>query len=269
MKTEAVKELADTALKELHASLAAGKSERLERLLDFFSKFHDYSWGNCMLIATQFPDATYVAGFRKWLALGRHVRKGETGIGIIAPMAFRKEDAEGDSRELRGFRAVHVFDVSQTEGDELPTHATIQGEPAEMLGRLEAVVQGSGIKLAYEPIPSGAQGVSRLGEIVIASGLDEPERFAVLVHELAHERLHDLQRRKETTKTVRETEAEAVAYVVCRAVGLDPSTRSADYIQLYDGTAETLAGSLEAIQKTARQIIGELMATDSAAVATA
>ncbi len=186
MKTEAAKELADTALKELHASLAAGKSERLMRLLDFFGRFHDYSWGNCLMIATQFPEATYVAGFRTWLKLGRHVRKGETGIAIIAPMAYRKEDAEGDSRELRGFRAVHVFDVSQTEGEEVPTHATIQGDPGELLGRLETVVRGSGIRLAYEPIPSGAQGVSRLGEIVIATNLPEAERFAVLVHELAH-----------------------------------------------------------------------------------
>ena len=104
----------------------------------------------------------------------------------------------------------------------------------------------------------GAEGASLKGEIFIAEGLLPAERFAVLAHELAHEWMHGEEHRQQTTKTVRETEAEAVAYVVCRAFGFDCSTRSSDYIQLYQGNETTLAESLQRIQKTATRIIQSL-----------
>jgi antirestriction protein ArdC len=263
MKREEAKQLAETALKDLQQALQSGQSDSLRKVLDVMSRFHQYSWNNCLLIAFQRPEATYVAGFRKWLELRRHVRKGEKGIGILAPLAYRRQadsdDGEdGTTRGIRGFKVVHVFDVSQTVGEDLPELARITGDPGEMLERMENVIRTGGIVLKYEPLPLGTKGVSRKGEIAIAEGLDEAERFAVLVHELAHERLHDDERRKETTKTVRETEAEAVAYVVCRTFGLDCSTRSSDYIQLYRGTAETLTDSLQVIQSTASRMIEEL-----------
>lgn len=269
MNKEDAKKLTDQAFGELEDALKAGHSDRLKRYLDVMGRFHKYSFGNCLLILIQMPDATHVAGFRRWLELGRHVRKGESGIGIIAPLVYRKrdessqEDSEGAA--LRGFKVVHVFDISQTDGDDLPELGGIAGEPGELLIGLATLIRESGIGLKYEELPPGTKGVSFKGEIAVAVELPAAERFAVLSHELAHEWLHDAVQRKELSKTVRETEAEAVSYVVCRAFGLDCSTRSADYIQMYQGTAQTLTESLDRIQKTAMRIIESLNAPRNAA----
>jgi antirestriction protein ArdC len=227
------------------------------------ARFHDYSWHNCMLIAFQMPDASFVAGFHRWLELGRCVRKGEKGIGILAPLAYRQNrepDAPKDEPEkvIRGFKVVHVFDVSQTEGENLPQLAGIHGDPGEWLPRLEDLIRASGITLTDEVLPMGTQGASLKGKIYIAEGLVSAERFAVLAHELAHEWMHGDDYRQQTARTVRETEAEAVAYVVCRAFGFECSTRSSDYIQLHQGSEATLAESLQRIQKTATRIIQSL-----------
>lgn len=266
MKEDRAKKLADDALADLQAQLEAGHSEALLKFIECVSRFHQYSWRNCMLIALQNPDATRVAGFRKWLELKRYVRKGEKGIAILAPMTYRKkvEDDNGGEKTVagvRGFRVVHVFDVSQTEGEDLPELARISGDPGELLEGLQSLVRDSGIDLRYEVLPLGTKGLSQKGAIVVAEGLGDAEHFAVLTHELAHEWLHGDERRKETTKTVRETEAEAVAFAVCRAFGLDCSTRSSDYIQLYQGDTEVLAQSLSFIQQTVARIIGALAST--------
>lgn len=265
MKEDRAKKLAEQALADLQAELDAGVSDTLLKFIDCLSRFHQYSWLNCMLIATQRPEATRVAGFRKWLELRRHVRKGEKGIAILAPLTYRRKVEDDNGTEttvaaVRGFKVVHVFDVSQTEGDELPEFARVSGTPGNLLGRLEALVRSEGIALRYETLPLGTKGLSQKGAIVVAEGLDEAESFAVLAHELSHEFMHDTDRRKETTKTIRETEAEAVAYAVCRAFDLDCSTRSSDYIQLYQGDSEVLAESLTVIQKTAARIIHSLSA---------
>lgn len=261
MKREDAKQLADQALTELQQSLQAGRSETLKRFLDCMSRFHDYSWHNCMLIAFQMPEASHVAGFHRWRELGRHVRKGEKGIGILAPLAYRKEsDEEVNTTEtiIRGFKVVHVFDVSQTEGEELPQFAGIHGDPGELLPRLEGLIRRSNITLTDKTLPLGVQGASLNGNIYIAEHLAPTERFAVLSHELAHEWMHHDEEHRQMPKTVCETEAEAVAYVVCHALGFDCSTRSSDYIQLYRGTEATLAESLHRIQKTATRILQSL-----------
>lgn len=263
MKRDEAKQLADNGIEDLRRSLEAGHSEALERYLTVMSKFHSYSWNNCILIGVQMPEASHVAGFHRWLQLGRRVRKGEKGIGIMAPLARRKQaeatDSEADDKTMIfGFKVVHVFDISQTDGDDLPEFAGINGEPGEMLSRLESLIRTAGITLIDESLPLGVHGVSRQGEIVISSALDDAERFAVLVHEWAHERMHDTHRRKFTSKTVRETEAEAVSFVVCHALGLDCTTRSSDYIHLYRGTTETLAESLQLIKQTAAELIHSL-----------
>jgi len=238
-------------------------------------RFHNYSFGNCMLIARQMPQATYVAGFRRWLELGRYVRKGEKGIGILAPLVYRKrqeaEQPPGDNAEpvVRSFKVVHVFDVSQTEGEELPDLARVNGDPGELLPELEALIRSSGIALKEEELPSGTHGVSRKGEIALTVGLAPAERFAVMAHELAHEWMHERGLEQKHSKTVRETEAEAVAYVVCSSLGLECSTRSSDYIQLYDGDQDTLAQSLDRIQQTATRMIAGLTPTKKREQATA
>ncbi len=259
--------LAADALSDLEKDLIAGKSITLVKYLAAMGRFHHYSFNNVMLIYLQRPDATHVAGFNAWKKLGRHVVKGEKGIGIIAPMVYGKkndeaissEDKDDDKERRIRFKAVRVFDVSQTDGDPLPEFAAIVGEPGEHLARLRDLVAQWNIRLEYDDIPGGAEGVSRGGAITVLRGLDPAKDFSVLVHEFAHELLHKSDRRAETTKTQRETEAEAVAFVVCRGIGLDTGTHTSDYIQLYQGDAKTLSTSLDLIQKTAAEILGELL----------
>jgi len=266
-KAKQAKKLADQALDSLTAALEQGRSETLTTYLAAMARFHRYSFGNVMLIASQKPDATHVAGFRTWLQLDRHVRKGEKGIVIIAPMVLKKRDGEssgdasdGDSGEnFIRFRAVHVFDISQTDGEPLPEHASVTGDPAGHTDRLKALIARQGIALDYSDELGSADGSSYGGRIAIRTGLSQAEEFATLAHELAHEVLHRDAERGKLQKTVRETEAEAVAFVVCQAVGLETNTASSDYIQLYAGDKDTLAASLDRIQHTASTIITAIL----------
>ena len=266
MNREEVKELVDQGIRELNAALAAGKSDRLQKYLDVMARFPRYSFNNCILVALQFPNASIVQGFRAWKKLGRTVKKGEKGVGIIAPMIGRKKDDGGNAepsneKSIFGFKVVHVFDVSQTEGDELPEFAGVTGDPGDNIEAVEALIRSRRIELVYEAIPGGAEGLSKKGTIVVAPDLEPAARLGVLVHELSHEILHQpSERRSETTKTIRETEAEAVAHVVCQALGLETLEHSADYIQLYNGDAEVLAKSMDHIQKTAAKILEGIQA---------
>ncbi len=265
MKAEQAKKLTDKALEELATALDQGKSESLMAYLATVARFHRYSFGNIMLIMAQNPNATRVAGFRTWKKLGRYVIKGQKGIVIIAPMLLSKND-EGTSRhsddeKILRFRAAYVFDVSQTDGDPLPEPTAVGGNPNGHTDRLKEFVQISSIKLEYatdaetQVALGTAEGASFGGRILLREGLSPAEEFATLTHELAHELLHGKEDRKTLPRTVRETEAEAVAFVVCQSIGLDASTAASDYIQLYAGDKKTLAGSLDRIQKTATAII--------------
>ena len=132
MNTEQAKQLSEAALDRLMAALEQGQSAALKQYLAVMSRFRKYSWTNCLLIYSQFPAATFVGGFHFWLKLGRHVRKGEKGIAILAPMVGRKrssddeELAENERTRVYGFKSCHVFDVSQTEGE--PTGRVRDGE---------------------------------------------------------------------------------------------------------------------------------------------
>ena len=263
MKAEHAKKIADQALSDLAEALTQGKSESLTRYLSMLAKFHKYSFGNVMLILSQMPDATHVAGFHTWRQMGRFVKKGEKGIVIIAPMTIRKEsddakDGEQPESILR-FRGVYVFDVSQTDGEPLPEPARVSGDPSGFTARVKTIIAERGITLDHTDVPSDALGVSRGGRISIRPDLEPAIEFSVLVHELAHELLHRGDDRP-ASKTVRETEAEAVAFVVSQAIGLETGTAASDYIQLFDGKAETLAHSLDRIQKTAADIIAAIHA---------
>ncbi len=212
-------------------------------------------------------SATHVAGLYAWNQLGRRVKKGEKGIQILAPMigTKRKKDAEAEQDitkqnvpVLVGFRAVYVFDILQTEGKELPEHASVKGEVGENRDRLIDFIATQGIELEFNERIAPAMGMSYGGKIVLLPGQSKAEEFSTLVHELAHEMLHKADRRTTTTKVVRETEAEAIAFVVGKAVGLQTGTASADYIQLYHGNASLLAESLEVIQKASAVILAAL-----------
>lgn len=261
-------EIVSNALATLAAALEAGNSKALTDYLNAMARFHRYSWANCLLIAMQRPDATQVAGFHAWLRCGRHVRKGEKGITILAPILCKRktsandQEPDGSSPEpasrLVGFRSAYVFDIAQTDGQELPEFATVKGEPGQRLERLKTLVASHSITLDYDASIAPAMGVSQGGHIALRPNLPASEEFSVLVHELAHEKLHRSERRTETTKTIRETEAEAVSFVVCHAIGLDTNTAAVDYIKLYNGDRATLSASLHFIQSTAAEILTAL-----------
>ena len=268
MNTEQAKKLSEDALDRLMSALEQGESETLANYLRLMSRFRKYSWGNCLLIYSQRPDATHVAGFHAWLKLRRYVRKGEKGIVILAPMVGRKksDDELAEDRETRifGFRAAHVFDVSQTEGEPLPEFATVQGDPAEYTERLKSFIAAKGISLEFSDDVAPANGTSAGGKITVRPDLSLAETFATLVHETGHELLHRGERRTQTTHTVRETEAEAVAFVVSSAIGLDVNTAGVDYIKLHSGDKATLAESLALVQQTAAEILNAIQPAEAA-----
>ncbi len=254
------------AVDHLIRQLEAGKSEALTAYLAAMARFHRYSFGNILSIARQKPDAQRVAGIRTWNELGRFVKKGEKGIQILAPlMGYRRSRKDADKERgpemkpqpvLIGFRIVYVFDVSQTEGADLPEpEHRVTGEVGDSLDRLIEFVNRQGIELEYNERIAPALGVSYGGKIALLPGQSKAETLTTLVHELGHEILHKAERRTMTTATVRETEAEAVAFIVGQAIGLEMGRASSDYIQMYAGNAALLAESLEVIQRTASTIL--------------
>src|SRR5579871_5871639 len=160
------------AIADLSESLAAGKSENLTAYLASMGRFHKYSLHNVMLIALQKPTASHVAGFHTWHKLGRHVRKGEKGITIFAPMLRPKRGTEHGAEEmveeqLLGFRTCCVFDVSQTEGKPMPAIATVQGDPRHYGERLASFAISLGIELEFSETILPARGISEGGKITL------------------------------------------------------------------------------------------------------
>jgi antirestriction protein ArdC len=235
MKTEDTKALAGSALDILAAQLESGQSGPLTAYLAAMGRFHRYSINNVILIQSQRPGATRVAGFTTWRQFGRFVRRGEKGIAILVPLTYRRREiedvsdaeiSEGDAvRRVVGFKTAYVFDVSQTDGEPLASLAEVAGDPGEFGARLTIFAKGCGIDVAYGNRELGsADGASFGGRILLRDDLSPAVEFAVLVHEIAHELLHRGDRRAAVSKTVRETEAEAVAFVVSH----DPRHRRAD-----------------------------------------
>ena len=264
--TGLLKKMTEEALASLCEALEAGKSEDLVRYLEVMSHFPRYSFRNVLLILSQMPEATKVMGYQSWKQVGRQVRKDEKAIRIWAPMKLkcnrqrgeaREREAEPnkeESREMLLFRPVCVFDVSQTQGEDLPKLSEVSGDPGAYMDKLKQFAFDRGIKLSYEKDMS-AHGVSRCGEIVLRMDLDPGVAFHVLAHEVAHELIHSKESRKELSKKQAETEAEAVAYVVSKAIGLQIGNACSDYIQLWKGSKEILSESLMTIQQTAAKLI--------------
>lgn len=265
---DTIKQITEDAIAQLKEALEAGNSATLTSYLSAMARFHRYSFGNVMLIFAQKPDATHVAGFHTWKKMGRSVRKGEKGLLIIAPMTLRKKDHDDQSDDkdtvIVRFRGVHVFDVSQTDGEPLPEFERATGDPGDAAERLRQFASSRSIAVESAVHLGGADGVSMGEKIVLRIGLSPAEECSVLAHELAHELLHQGDNRP-ASKTVRELEAEAVAFIVGQAIGLDNQTASTDYIRLYNGDAEQLVASLDRIQKTAAVLI-ESMHADTPSV---
>jgi hypothetical protein len=261
-KDNPTQQLIKQAVEFLLQQLEAGKGETLTAYLAAMARFHSYSFGNILSIARQRPSASRVAGFYAWKELGRFLKRSEKGIQILAPMVGqrrRKDDAERNRTQddnakpapvLIGFRAVYVFDVAQTEGEDLPKFEhSITGDVGEHRNRLIAFLDSQNIALEYNENIAPALGVSYGGKIAILPGQSPAEELVCLVHETAHELLHKSTRRTITTASVRETEAEAVAFIVGQAIGLGMGKSSADSIQMYAGNAALLAESLEVVQR--------------------
>ena len=195
-KAQTAREVIADNVKLLIEQLEAGHSEGLTAYLAAMGRFHNYSFGNILEIARQRPDATRVAGLYAWNQLGRKVMKGQKGIRILAPMigTRKKKDTEANKDitkqnqpVLVGFRAVYVFDVSQTEGAPLPesTERT-KGEVGEYRERLIDFTIAQGIQLEFKESIAPALGMSYGGKIAILPGQAPAEEFSTLVHELAH-----------------------------------------------------------------------------------
>ena len=266
MKVEQAKQIASKAIEELSQALERGHSEGMRDYLKAMARFHRYSAYNVMLILSQRPNATRVAGYQSWKEFGRYVKKGAKGILVLAPIHRKKavkelSEQEDSAKVLVGFRGVYVFDLADTDGQPLPTIGETEGNPSGYLDRLKAFVVERGITLEYSDAIYPAKGLCSRGMIVLLPGQTPAEEFATLAHETAHALLHQQARRAETTRSIRETEAEAVAFVVCESIGLK-ADRSADYIQLYCGDKDMLADSLEHVQRASAEILTAISQSD-------
>jgi antirestriction protein ArdC len=226
-------------------------SDGWRRWAETRATFHDYSMGNCMLIAMQRPDATQVAGFKSWQALGRQVRKGERSIRIMAPMVVKDRQAEDDDATRVLFRAVPVFDVSQTDGEPLPEPPCepVTGDSHERyLEPLKDLARSMGIAVyEYEPTSAARGFYDEAGRrIVISTELAPNGKVRTLIHELAH--AHGVTY-KDYSRGEAEVIVETAGTIVCGSLGLDTSGEAIPYIA---GWGET--GDLEAIRKHAETV---------------
>jgi antirestriction protein ArdC len=209
-------------------------SDGWRRWAETRATFHNYSMGNCMLIATQAPDATQVAGFRAWQALGRNVRKGERAIAIMAPMSVTEKDASGDETgdRLTFFRSVSVFDIAQTDGEplpEMPREPITGSSHARYVRPLEQHARALGYSVEYRPLEhAGGYCDHKAKLIVVSTNVGSANgHVRILVHELAH--AHGVTY-KDYSREDAEVIVETAAVIVCGSLGLDTRGESIPYI---------------------------------------
>ena len=281
-------------LKEITDRLEQGiaelfDSERYREYLKVMSKFHNYSFNNTLLIAMQKPDASLVAGFSAWKNnFERNVMKGQKGIKIIAPSPYKikqemqkidphtqkpiigkdgKPVTEEKEITIPAYKVVSVFDVSQTEGKELPDIAVdeLTGDVDRYKDFFAALEKTSPVPIAFENIEGGSHGYYHLEDkrIAINEGMSELQTLKTAIHEIAHAKLHDIDlnapkdEQPRVDRRTREVEAESVAYTVCQHYGLDTSDYSFGYVAGWSSGRELaeLKSSLEIIKSTAAKLI--------------
>lgn len=264
---------------ELVAKLESGVKEvfesgRYTEWLNIMAKFHNYSWRNTILIKMQRPDATRVAGFNNWKELGRSVNKGEHGIQIFAPAPYKRtievtNDEHGDplpepqQKEIEKlvFKPTYVFDISQTNGRELPELANrLTGEVKDYDVIFAALKEIAPYPISFEPIEGGANGYCshREQKIVIREGVSQEQAVKTAIHEIAHGIMHTPD--KERDPVMEEVQAESVAYIVCQHLGVDSSQYTFGYVAGWasDKELKVLQNSLADIQVTANKLIQSL-----------
>ena len=287
-------------IKEITAGIEQGikdlfESDRYRKYLSTMSRFHKYSLNNVMLIHSQMPDATLVAGFNKWKnSFGRHVKKGEKGIQILAPTPYKikveKEkldphtklpmiDENGDpvteekEVSIPMFKVVSVFDVSQTEGKPLPALAySLSGVVEHYEEFMEALRRTSLVPIKVEHTEKNVDGFFDLTNqsITIQAGMSEVQTVCAAIHEIAHSRLHNYDHMTEVAddgetlltpaekdRNTEEVEAESISYAVCQYFGIETSENSFGYIASWSQGKELkeLRASLETINRTSSELI--------------
>ncbi len=287
-KVQEITEKLEQGIKELF------ESEKYKNYLNTMSKFHNYSFNNTLLIAMQKPDATLVAGFQAWKKnFERHVKKGEKGIRILAPAPYKvkeeQEKLDPETKEIMldkdgkpvmeeveitipAFRAVSVFDVSQTDGRELPELA-VSELSADVEGYqdfMKALEMVSPVPIGYEDISGEAKGYYHTEEqrVAIQQGMSESQTVKTAIHEVAHAKLHsrelnrDADLLEQKDRNSKEVEAESVAYTVCQHFGIDTSEYSFGYITGWSSGKEMteLKSSLDTIRRTASEMISGIEA---------
>ena len=284
-------------LKEITDRLEQGitelfDSERYKEYLKVMSKFHNYSFRNTVLIAMQKPDASLLAGFSAWKNnFERNVMRGQKGIKIIAPSPYKikqemqkidphtqkpvigkdgKPVTEEKEVTIPAYKVVSVFDVSQTEGKELPDIAVdeLTGDVDRYKDFFAALEKTSPVPIAFENIEGGSHGYYHLEDkrIAINEGMSELQTLKTAIHEIAHAKLHDVdlnappEQQNRVDRHTCEVEAESVAYTVCQHFGLDTSDYSFGYVAGWSSGKEMteLKASLETIQTTAKELITEI-----------
>ena len=287
---ERMKEITDrleTGIQELF------DSDRYKAYLTTMAKFHNYSFNNTLLIAMQKPDASLIAGFTAWKnQFQRNVKKGEKGIKIIAPSPFKiKQEMEKidpqtqkpvigrdgkpvtEEKEITipAYKVVSVFDVSQTEGKELPDIAVdaLTGDVEQYSDFFAALEKTSPVPIGFEKIEGGAHGYYHLEDkrIALDEGMSELQTLKTAIHEIAHAKLHDIdlnapkdEQQPRVDRRTREVEAESVAYTVCQHYELDTSDYSFGYVAGWSSGRELaeLKSSLETIRSAAADIINSI-----------
>ena len=280
-KMSAIQQKLEDGVREIFSS------EKYREYISAMSKFPRYSINNCILIASQLPEASLVCGFRKWQTeFNRTVNKGEHGIMILAPIKGKTEveeevfdennravvDENGNQktekvmREYQTFRPVYVFDVSQTSGDPVPTLATELDENVDSFEEMKDVlISISPVPILFEVINGGANGYysPTAGKIVIDERLPQLQMLKTMVHEIAHATLGHGSKEDKWDRQTKEVQAESVAYWVTQMIGLDTSEYSFGYISGWskDKEVSELKESLDVIKQTADEISSSIEET--------
>lgn len=275
-------------IKELTDKLEAGikevfTSDRYREYLSTMNKFHSYSFNNSMLIHMQKPEASYVAGYKTWETMERHVKKGEKGITIFAPCPYKvkkpvevydsktgqvKRDIHGkpvtEEKEITyaSFKAISIFDISQTEGKPLKELAQeLKGEIPDYMVLMDSVREIAPVPIRFKEWDMSKKGYYHYvdKEIVIKSGMSELQTVKTAIHEMTHSILHKDEAHLKDSGTM-EVEAESVAFICCQHLGLDTSDYSFRYLARWSSDKELpeLKSSLQTIQKTAHELIEDL-----------
>jgi len=255
-------------LESLHNDLEAGvasliDSDAWQNWLTVASKFHRYSFNNQMLILIQCPNATHVAGYRKWTELGRQVRKGEKSIGILAPNTRKVKDANTGNEERRivGFRAASVFDISQTDGEELPVEprpVLLEGNaPDGLWDAIAGIITGNGFTLERGDT-GAANGWTNfdIKTIRVSDTLTDAQSVKTLIHECAHMMLHNHEEFDYAKhRGIAEVEAESVAFMVSNVHGLDSGQYTMPYVAGWGKDSKVIADTATRVIKAARDIL--------------